>query len=109
MAPRRPFPEPLTRVGDLSPTNHRFWAACAVCKRGETVEPLTLAGRVDPEMTIGELWIRGRFKCSGCGAPASHVMLYETIGYSKQVERWGVGVEGVADALRGAWKKGAGS
>lgn len=98
------MPSTLTRLDQVRSGEHRFWAACSHCRRGQWVEPDTLRGRASGSKTVGELWIEGRFKCGGCGAPASAVLLYGVVGVNRIEERWALDEPGVAEALKRHWR-----
>lgn len=78
------------------------WIACLGCGRGSYLDPSSLT-TVRPDLALGELWLAGRFKCGGCGRPASHMMTKSSIEVALQ-ERWGLDVPLVGERLRRHWR-----
>ena len=54
-------------------------------------------------ISIGELWLMGRFRCAGCGKPPVSLSV---VGPDRTaaLEHWGVGEPFVAERLRRHWR-----
>lgn len=79
---------PLT-IRDLRKRGHWLWIACGRCNAGRMVEVAAVPDRFD-QATVRDLQYGGRFRCTGCGTPASATMVYNgnSMAAIQQLERW---------------------
>jgi hypothetical protein len=77
---------------------------CEPCARVSTVAGETLP--VPPRaISLGELWLAGRFRCAGCRRPASTLeVAHRDQGVTKTLEVWRPGDPLVAERLRRHWR-----
>ena len=55
-------------------------------------------------VSIGELWLTGRFRCAGCGRPPVSLSVIADDLTPVALEQWGVGEPFVAERLRRHWR-----
>jgi hypothetical protein len=99
----RPAPELTTleaaRLGRMSLT-----VECFPCRRRREVPADRLPRALGPA-AVGELWLAGRFRCTGCGLAAGAVAVVVHDRLPVEIERWGVGEPGVAGRLQRWWRR----
>lgn len=54
-------------------------------------------------VSIGELWLMGRFRCGECGKPPASLSVLSDV-QTAALEHWGVGEPFVAERLRRHWR-----
>lgn len=102
---RRPAPQPelvtleAARLGRMSLT-----IQCRPCRRRVSV-PAERLPRREGQMAVGELWLAGRFRCTGCGLAAGTVAVVTHDHLPVEIERWAVGDPAVAERLRRWWRR----
>ena len=55
-------------------------------------------------VSLGELWLMGRFRCAGCGKPPVSLTVVAHGQTPVALEHWGVGEPFVAERLRRHWR-----
>ena len=76
---------------------------CALCRRWSVVRGAALPEQAWA-VSLGELWLGGRFRCSGCGRPADSLEVVESEQVGLRKERWGLGEAFAAERLRRHWR-----
>ncbi len=76
---------------------------CGRCRR-RAQKPAVELPDARRNISIGELWLMGRFRCAGCGKPPETLTVVVTDQTHVAVEQWGVGEPFVAERLRRHWR-----
>lgn len=98
-----PKPAPLVTVTAARKARMRLNLHCAPCNRYVVVEADTLKP-TRRTVSLGEMWLRGRFRCGGCKRPATWVKVCSVDQLTVEHEVWGVGEPLVAERLRRHWR-----
>lgn len=96
-------PPPLVTIGAARHRRMTLDIRCKPCNRNVRV-PSACLPPVRRSVTIGELWLAGRFRCGECRQPATRVAVVVTDATHTEIERWAVGEPFVAEKLRRHWR-----
>ncbi|WGM30007.1 hypothetical protein [Brevundimonas sp. NIBR11] len=76
---------------------------CERCRRRARKACVDLP-EVRRNVSIGELWLTGRFRCGACGKPPLSLSVVTEGALRVTVEQWSVGEPFVAERLRRHWR-----
>ncbi|WP_420479456.1 hypothetical protein [Brevundimonas sp. FT23028] len=76
---------------------------CDFCGRWRKVRGADLPEQLRA-VSLGELWLCGRFRCSGCGRPATSLEVTESELAGCRKEKWALGEAFTAERLRRHWR-----
>ena len=98
-----PAPPKLVTLNSARMHGVRLRVTCAPCKRSRLVEGRSLPPSAR-SLTLGELWLAGRFRCGGCKGPATAVEIIVSDQTTVSMETWRLGDPLVAERLRRHWR-----
>ena len=76
---------------------------CEFCRRWSVLRGADLPEQLRA-VALGEWWLDGRFRCSGCGRPATSLQVIESEQVGLRREYWALGQACTAERLRRHWR-----